>query len=336
MDIWLPKERKVLLAQFLDTTMAQDVDPTGKDSFVKDFWRKKTYTKDSDKLLPFMNRDFSEPYMVAQHYCGGTWNDYNQPFIVQVAQCNLACRWCFVPHRLRDASEGRYFSAKGVVELFGQNTPEDHGILRISGGEPFLAPDFLIDIGKQMAKLPAHKYYLWIDTNLCGKDYDRVISALSHERIPFGVCGCFKGFDRHTFVANMEDQFVHEHDTATLFASQFIHARIILEWLNNYPHGQGELFFYVPEIVYHVKPFIKTLVNSFIERLSNEVHINAPLRTTVLRVKEYDSNKGAITADRVESRLTKQIWNECVEAKYPLELRWIPQYQVSMQLEKEG
>ncbi|KKM90903.1 hypothetical protein LCGC14_1233860, partial [marine sediment metagenome] len=87
-------------------------------TYVKDFWRKKTYVKDEDMLLPGYKREFPEPYQVAQFSCGGTWNDYNAPLAIQVGLCNLDCRWCFVDDKLKKCEIGAYFSAKDIINLW--------------------------------------------------------------------------------------------------------------------------------------------------------------------------------------------------------------------------
>lgn len=352
MEVWLEAEKKVLLAQFLDSTMAKDADPTGKDSYTEDFWRVKTYTKDHDKLKPFPERDFCEPYMVAQHYCGGTWNDYNQPFVVQVGKCNLNCFWCFVPNRLRNASEGAYFTAEEVVDMFLAN--RQRGVLRISGGEPFLAPEFLFELGnaflKRLVQHPERMQYcyLWIDTNLLGVGYKLVLEHFNNLRIPYGICGCFKGFDAHTFEQNMavsevgQASMLHSPDFApVIFSKQFESARRILEAIG----GRGELFFYVPEIVKcpipsidvsdpvksgEIKADMNTRISQFVKRMRREVSLFAPLRTTILAIKEYESNKEQMITDRIPSGWTKQIWNEILEKTYALDWRWLPQYQIPL------
>ncbi len=332
--IWLENERRVLLTRFLDSDMVKD----SKRTDIGEFWRRKTYVKEYDLLKPQLEREFPEPYQVATMYCDGTWNDYNAPFIVQIPQCNLDCVWCYVPkhmrqaHKVKNAAEiGEYFTPEEIIAMWCANA--DAGILRISGGEPFLAPEFLIELGHVFKEAfePANYWrrFLWLDTNLLGRSYEKVIGTLSRLMIPFGVCGCFKGFDRYQFQMNMGydlDPLLRQGDSP--FNRQLRNARTILDSITTV---RGELFFYIPEVIQHMREDqIRDLIRFFIGRLVTEVHKFAPLRTTVLYIKEYESNKGTMPG-RVPSGTTKRLWNEFLLANYPKELLWLPQYQIPMQ-----
>jgi len=314
--IWHPKEGKVFLANFNNSLMIRDVKE--KYSEIHQFWRRKTYVKDEDKLLPSYLREFPEPYQVAQYYCGGTWNDYNSPFTIQIGFCNLDCFWCFVSDELKNGTTGRFFSAKEIINIWATN--EDKGILRLSGGEPFLAPDFIIELGKEIRKCNNSRLYLWIDTNLLGTGYERVVKKLSTLDIPFGICGCFKGFDEKDFEYNTRKN-------GKLFYKQFINAKEILNNLGK----KGELFFYIPEILEKIKSDeIENKIFSLIELLTSKIHPLAPLRTTILYIKEYEINKEKMHKQRLESGLTRRKWFEILEQKYPLNLRWLPQHQINI------
>ncbi len=314
--IWLKNEKKVFLANFSGSSMVKDSDNIY--SMINDFWRKKTYVKEEDKLLPMHEQEFLEPYRVAQSYCGGTWNDYNTPFAIQVGACNLNCFWCFVSDDLREGKIGDYFTVKDVIEMWRKN--ENKGVLRITGGEPFLAPEFLIEIGKELKKLKERQRYLWIDTNLLGKNYDNVAKTLSDLEIPFGICGCFKGFDKETFRFNT-------NAPKDLFDKQFINARTILNNLYN----NGELFFYVPEILENINETeIEKKIINFYEQITSKVHELAPLRVTVLKIKSYEANKDKLDFKRLESGLTRNLWLKYLKTKYTIDLIWLPQYQIKL------
>jgi len=314
--IWLGEEKKVFLANFSGSSMIKDSNNIY--SLINDYWRKKTYVKDDEKLLPMYQQEFLEPYRVAQSYCGGTWNDYNTPFAIQVGACNLNCFWCFVSDELRQGKIGHYFTVKEVLDMWRSN--EKKGVLRITGGEPFLAPEFLIEIGKEIKNLKEKQRYLWIDTNLLGKKYDLVAKTISDLEIPFGICGCFKGFDKETFRFNT-------NAPKDLFDKQFNNAHTILNNLYN----NGELFFYVPEILENIneKEIEKKIIN-FYEQITSKVHELAPLRVTVLKIKSYEANKDKLDFKRLESGLTRNLWLKFLKTKYPMDLIWLPQYQIKL------
>jgi uncharacterized Fe-S cluster-containing radical SAM superfamily protein len=315
-DLWNSEEKKVFLANFSDSKM--QLDSKNKYSKIDDFWRIKTYVKDEDKLNTQFEREFPEPYQVAQYYCGGTWNDYNSPFVIQIGLCNLNCEWCFVDKSLRNMEKGAYFSAHEIIEIWYKNT--NCGVLRITGGEPFLAPDFLIEIGKEIKTNFQKHRYLWIDTNLLGFDYQRVVNELSHLDIPFGICGCFKGFDEKNFQENTKGD-------PKLFNTQFENAKKILSSLKN----KGQLFFYIPEFTSLISENeMKPIINHFFNQLRQKIHQNAPLRITVLKIKKYEVNKNFFLNKEYQLGLTRKIWFELIKSNYPIDLIWLPQYQINL------
>jgi organic radical activating enzyme len=329
--IWLDRERQVLLARYPDTRMVKDNRPED----IKDFWRFKVYVKEDHLLKSSLTRSYAEPYQVATRYCGGHWNDYNAPFIVQIPECNLDCVWCYVPKEMRCASQlvdasavGKYFTVDEIIEMWKANTKT--GILRISGGEPFLAPQFLVQLGKafrdEFEKTNYHRRYLWIDTNLLGRNYHIVVSTLSRMNIPFGVCGCFKGFDRFHVKMNMKSDIPNVLD---FFEMQLNNARAILDAMSD----RGELFFYIPEVTQYMdRDAVRKSIRYFVGRLVTVVHRCAPLRMTVLQMKQYESNRP--WQPQFPTGVTKELWNEFLVENYPKRWLWLPQFQIPMRSEK--
>lgn len=149
--------------------------------------------------------------------------------------------------------------------------------------------------------------------------------TLSDLEIPFGICGCFKGFDKETFEFNT-------NAPKNLFDKQFINAQTILKNLYN----NGELFFYVPEILENInKQEMERKIIYFYKRLVSKVHKLAPLRVTVLKIKEYEVNKEKIDFERLESGLTRKLWLKLLKKKYPIDLIWLPQYQIIFKKENK-
>lgn len=331
MKLWDDEEKKVLLAN-LDGSNMKEEEREGI-TRVEDYYRFKTYTKPEEMLELPWEREFTEPYMVAQASVGGTWNDHNAPFLFQVARCNMKCPYCFVPPDLKKG-KGKYFSASEIVAMRDENE-QDRKTIRISGGEPFLAPAFI----SQMAEALENKTgtFLWVDTNLAGEQYADVVMSLRfylHDR--FGICGCFKGFDCETFSINsgMEEG---------MFDMQWKNASTIYRTMRDDLEMESiPLFFYVPEVrLIHgngCTSKIREMVSSFMDVMQARVHENAPLRTTVLYLKEYTANSGWMERVKeetpglvdVDAGVTRRIWNEEIRSRFPPELIWIPQYQVPM------
>lgn len=128
---------EVLLAKFTDSQMMAD--NVGKaTSHMEDYWRAKTYVKPIDMLGGAEYPVFPQPYSWAAANFGGSWNDYNQPMLVQVAMCNLNCWYCFVDKDLRSGKAvtvdgtqvGAWFTAKEVLEMFKSSEKETTADIR--------------------------------------------------------------------------------------------------------------------------------------------------------------------------------------------------------------
>lgn len=98
----------------------------------------------------------SDSPVTAAHHLGGHWAEYNLAAITHVAACNFRCSYCYVsyPHLAgRDsfstsASEIADEFVRLRTELAGEGHPLS--ILRISGGEPLLAPLLVIGIYEEL------------------------------------------------------------------------------------------------------------------------------------------------------------------------------------------
>lgn len=338
------KNDKVLLAKFTSSEQMM-ADNAGKStSALGDFYREKTYVKPDDMINPHYP-PFPEPYKFGQFLFGGDWNEYNKPFIIQVAQCNIDCWYCFVDKKLREGKEdidgckvGDWFTAEEVIDMWrhsGRNK-----VLRISGGEPTLASGFLMDMVKLVAD---EECLLWIDTNLSTGNH--LFNAIDKRTDMFGgsndygvfeygwnvgVCGCFKGFtDKQASDTTGADR--------GLLDRQIEMARRLID------DTLFEPFFYVPGIVEKNKNLgeIKDDISNLFHRLRHEVHENAPLRTHVLEIKNYsstiikewDNYIGVLPYADLHTGKTLRpidIWQELCRETYPPELLWLPDIQVSL------
>ncbi|MFC0030077.1 radical SAM protein [Micromonospora chaiyaphumensis] len=88
---------------------------------------------------------------------GGHWSEYNLAAITHVAACNFRCSYCYVDYRHLAGQDAFITSADGVVDEFLalRRTAEAAGkqlsLLRVSGGEPLLAPSLVIEIYRCLA-----------------------------------------------------------------------------------------------------------------------------------------------------------------------------------------
>lgn len=87
---------------------------------------------------------------------GGHWSDHNLAAITHVGACNFRCNYCYVSFHHLAGRDGFSGDAKSLVEEFLRVRSEladdekQLTILRISGGEPLLAPGLITDVYHQL------------------------------------------------------------------------------------------------------------------------------------------------------------------------------------------
>lgn len=322
------RNRKALLARFTDSQMADDSKgkPT---STIADFYRTKTYVKPAQMINPEYP-PFPEPYALAHSVLGnGNWNDFNAVFVIQVAVCNLNCWFCYVDKELRraethraDGTEiGGWFDAEEVLSWWDTTGTR---ILRVSGGEPMMVPDFIFDLWDKVSERNSFNDidtpFLWVDTNMtrCSDFVTRYYQRSRHnERKLLGICGCFKGFTPSIAAYNSGRE--------NILSYQFLNARRLLK------ETELELFFYVPNSV--LPETSPQDIRVFFDRMRAEIHPNAPLRTHILQIKNYSPTQKAEWENHtglVHGQRPISIWQELCLETYSPELLWVPDYQVNL------
>jgi hypothetical protein len=99
----------------------------------------------------------SDSPVTAAAQLGGHWTDHNLAAIIQLAACNFRCSYCYVDFRHLAGHDSLPTTASEIIDEFvalrGRLATQGRSlnILRISGGEPFLAPELILDIDRQMA-----------------------------------------------------------------------------------------------------------------------------------------------------------------------------------------
>jgi pyruvate-formate lyase-activating enzyme len=321
----LVKGDGILLTHFKGSKMEKDSREIG------DFYRIKNYVKPEQMMLHHRYRDFAEPYMVAHHRTeqidtrsGNTFNTFNRVFTIQVPGCNLDCKGCYVDRELIEGKNALYVRVDAIVEAFMKHMGST-GILRFSGGEPFLDYSAIILLIKEIVKNPGFNPYLWIDTNLLGNYEGFFMELLDIDFYNIGIAACFKGIDHEEFMwLTGKDE--------TLYEKQWENAEILYV---NCRDMNIDLFFSVPEVVRISTPFtVHQATNWFVEHLA-KIHPDLPLRTTVLTWKNYNANEGTLPEYRFETGMTREIFNEILLARYGHEKVWLPQYQISLEKKDE-
>lgn len=320
------KDGKILLTHFEGSEMEKDA------SFeISAFYRVKNYVKPEQMMYHHRYRDFAEPYMVAHHRSCGigvddvTFNDTNRVFTIQLPYCNLNCKGCYVDRELVDGKNAKYVEPGEILEAFMTHMPPT-GVLRISGGEPFLNWEAIILLVKEIIKNPGCNPYLWVDTNLLGKYEGFFAELYGLNFFNIGITACFKGIDHEEFMwlTGADENKYNE---------QWVNANYIFSECTS----MGiDLFFTVPEVVRASTPYsVHQALNWFMDSLF-KIHPNLPLRTTVLTWKDYNANKGTLPDYRFESGMTREMFNEELLRRYGYEKVWLPLHQIPIGSIREG
>jgi uncharacterized Fe-S cluster-containing radical SAM superfamily protein len=226
------------------------------------------------KKLEFQNPPFSAAFRMKGKI--GDPRNYNRAFTLQIAGCNYGCNYCFVPPETNacNLNFAKYFSVKEIIDYFlkaREEFKEPINVIRITGGENTIVPEFLLDIYSEIEKI--NGTYLWVDTNLSTTKYmERVESDLKDvmQKRNVGVTGCFKGTCKEDFsiITGSEPKF---------YEKQFEAAKLFLKW-------GTDLYVYLPALVYEKN--IEQKMTGFIEMLQ-ELNKNLPLRVEMLIIHEY-------------------------------------------------
>jgi uncharacterized Fe-S cluster-containing radical SAM superfamily protein len=215
--------------------------------------------------------EYQNPAYSAAHRLKGDPKDFNRVFAVQLSGCTFDCNFCYVPPEVNVASPnfGNFFSSKEIIEHFikaREKSKEPINVLRITGGEPTIIPEIIIEIYDKLERIPGT--YLWIDTNLSiAKNLLKFESDLKDimQKKNVGVVGCFKGVSKEDFsiVTGAKLEF---------YETQFEVAKLYLDW-------KTDFYIYLPALVYENN--IEKKMEWFVNRLQ-ELNKDLPLRLEML------------------------------------------------------
>ncbi len=110
---------------------------------------------------------------IIQAKLGGSWEQYNRLLSVQIPVCPMKCWHCYIDKDLLGGGATEYFSAENIVDKFivQRNFDKSIGVLsnvlRITGGEPFLIPELILEVLQTLEeKGLSSEIFVWTETNL--------------------------------------------------------------------------------------------------------------------------------------------------------------------------
>lgn len=202
------------------------------------------------------------------------YKDLVKAQVFQIASCNLRCWYCFVPDSLKIGSKtnAAWFTAEQMVDMFFE-TDNEIRLIDLSGGNPELVPEWLIDTMREIEKRGLKdRVYLWSDDTLTTDYFFRYLDNSEMQYIKYyphyGKVGCFKGFDKESFCFNTNLD-------AHFFEQQF-------ELFKRYLNMGLDIYGYVTFTTENIDG-LEDRINEFIYRLRN-IHPLLPLRIVPLKI----------------------------------------------------
>jgi organic radical activating enzyme len=214
-------ERKYLMANFSKTLQKKDIE-VHTSTMGNDFYRTKDNLKvdaNNPKALAKAVKDQFDISDWASKKLNLSLGDCNLAFMPQLKSCNIWCPWCFVDDVSKNGEKGNgeFFSIPEIVDAF-QKVRKEEGkplhVIRLSGGEPTLAPWQWIELLEELEKRGLEKeIYFQGETNLTtgsfiedlqrngrlDKDFFQKVAKYNN----FGVLCSFKGTDTESNLRTM-------------------------------------------------------------------------------------------------------------------------------------
>jgi uncharacterized Fe-S cluster-containing radical SAM superfamily protein len=344
----LVRDKKILCADFTGTVQAEDI--RKRNDLIQDVdtgaycYRAKINVKDFDdnerakkNLPPFDFSDLDAIYKALKFefdiplwFLRGAGDQlenikhYNLPMILQLKGCNFhdgteigGCTFCFVDNKSNSGEQlgGIWLSPQNVVNTYKSISDKlDIHVIRVSGGEPTLVLDFILDLYETLQK-KGIKAQMQFDTNLStGRLIDQFIGEGTYplhildmiaEFNP-KVLVAFKGTDNENLQSNIQADCTIEDQIYSL--KKFVKAGIDV-----YPY------------IYNPNPdtlsyFIDSLEQNFSDILP-KIHIG--------KLNVYEVTKNRLRLMAIEQDTT---YDELL-AKYTKE--WTSNYERSCEIMDE-
>jgi uncharacterized Fe-S cluster-containing radical SAM superfamily protein len=187
------------------------------------------------------------------------WEKYNRLVSVHASRCPLNCWHCYVDDCLKaecnDCAASGYcdrtqkdrlgikqdwFTAKEIVDKFlrqreaDKNRNHESNIIRITGGEPFLVPDLIIEVLRELETLGlSSEIFLWTETNLVpfisSENNEGIVKDSHLEELSryanFCIHPCFHGLNKQEF-ADITGQEIGNYDDLLNAFKRIVNANI--------------------------------------------------------------------------------------------------------------
>lgn len=126
----------------------------------------------------YLDTIFDYPQIIQKKLEGkvdSNWKKYNYILTMQVSPCSFMCWFCYVDRALREGKIGTWISSEELLKSFLKERDKFHekgeiqkgNVLRISGGEPFIAPELHYECLNMLEEMGLDKkIFVWTETNI--------------------------------------------------------------------------------------------------------------------------------------------------------------------------
>ena len=231
--------------------------------------------------------------------------------VFQVAKCNLNCWWCFIPDEFKTIknNHNKWFSVEELLELYLRDGKQYASIIDLSGGNPELVPEFVLQFMLGIEKLNLkNDIYLWSDDVLTT---DYLFTKLTPDQIDYmaqyrqyGKVACFKGIDDESYCFNTNSQY-------SLLDEQIKNAKAYID--------KGfDIYFYVVLTLEDLH-CVNRRISDFINKLQ-KISYYLPLRVVPIKIKRFATNEHRLSLIRENAIDTQQevlaAWQEEISKRY--------------------
>jgi uncharacterized Fe-S cluster-containing radical SAM superfamily protein len=295
--------------------------------------QRKLNTQFGHRLNIFLDSLFDYPTII-QSKLGmyGSWEQYNRLLTVQLGGCNFRCWYCYCDDSLLRGEKLVYLTAEELVDKFIEQRVKDmasglpSNVLRISGGEPFLAPDLILGCLEEIKKRRLdERIFVWSETNLSPFLKESVAGkSLVEEWTDLDKISGYKNFAVHPCVHGITPESLYEV------------TRVDGKYFEGLIDGLGLLIQHRIDIYPTFSPNMcpPEQVESFFQKLLS-INRNLPLRFALI---EYHLDYPAILArseaykhETIYNKyLVVQKWNELLQETYDLSYAEKPRHDIPL------
>lgn len=294
---------------------------------------RKLNTQYGHKLNIFIDSLFDYPTIIQSKLeTYGRWEQYNRLLSTQLGGCNFRCWYCYCADDLLKGRNVVFLTAEELINRFIEQRRKDFtlgiesNILRISGGEPFLAPDLILSCLEKIKELRLeNRVFVWSETNLSPflKEPNSQ-NSLAEKWADLDKISRFKNFALHPCLHGITPENLYENSNidSRWFDGLVNGLKILIQYkIDIYPTFSSNTC--PPD---HVDELFKKLLS---------INKNLPLRfalidyhldyPTILRRTQAQEHKTVYNKYMLISK-----WNELIQSQYGLSYAEVPRHQVPL------